>query len=60
MGGLEAGAGDYVVKPVEPRVLDARIRAVLRRLARPGSPAETHGESAAPETSLAPPAHIFV
>ncbi|MDF5754741.1 response regulator transcription factor [Spongiactinospora sp. TRM90649] len=30
--GLEAGADDYVVKPVEPRVLDARIRAVLRRV----------------------------
>ena len=42
--GLEAGADDYVVKPVEPRVLDARIRAVLRRLARDGSPAEAHGE----------------
>jgi two-component system, OmpR family, response regulator MtrA len=44
VGGLEAGADDYVVKPVEPRVLDARIRAVLRRLARAGSPAETYGE----------------
>src|SRR5579864_4981943 len=44
VGGLEAGADDYVVKPVEPRVLDARIRAVLRRIARPGSPVETHGE----------------
>ena len=44
VGGLEAGADDYVVKPVEPRVLDARIRAVLRRLARAGSPVETHGE----------------
>src|SRR3954463_8522588 len=32
VGGLEAGADDYVVKPVEPRVLDARIRAILRRL----------------------------
>jgi DNA-binding response OmpR family regulator len=41
VAGLEAGADDYVVKPVEPRVLDARIRAVLRRLARAGSPAET-------------------
>lgn len=30
--GLEAGADDYVVKPVEPRVLDARIRSVLRRV----------------------------
>src|ERR1700759_2730861 len=44
VGGLEAGADDYVVKPVEPRVLDARIRAVLRRTARAGSPAETYGE----------------
>ncbi len=44
LGGLEAGADDYVVKPVEPRVLDARIRAVLRRGARAGCPAETYGE----------------
>jgi len=43
VGGLEAGADDYVVKPMEPRVLDARIRAVLRRMARAGSPAETYG-----------------
>jgi two-component system, OmpR family, response regulator MtrA len=44
VGGLEAGADDYVVKPVEPRVLDARIRAIIRRTARTGSPAETYGE----------------
>src|ERR1700759_2632787 len=44
VAGLEAGADDYVVKPVEPRVLDARIRAVIRRTARAGSPAETYGE----------------
>ena len=31
IGGLEAGADDYVVKPVQPTVLDARVRAVLRR-----------------------------
>ncbi|MDN3029537.1 response regulator transcription factor [Streptomyces sp. S.PB5] len=29
--GLEAGADDYVVKPVQASVLNARIRAVLRR-----------------------------
>jgi two-component system response regulator ParR len=29
--GLESGADDYVVKPVDPRVLLARIRALLRR-----------------------------
>ncbi|HEX6347368.1 response regulator transcription factor [Umezawaea sp.] len=37
VGGLEAGADDYVVKPVEPRVLDARLRAVLRRSEREGT-----------------------
>ncbi|MBM0275566.1 response regulator transcription factor [Micromonospora tarensis] len=31
VAGLEAGADDYVVKPVQARVLEARIRAVLRR-----------------------------
>jgi DNA-binding response OmpR family regulator len=44
VAGLEAGADDYVVKPVVPRVLDARIRAVLRRMTRADSPAETHGD----------------
>lgn len=29
--GLELGADDYVKKPIEPRVLLARIRAILRR-----------------------------
>ena len=29
--GLECGADDYVVKPVEPRVIDARIKAIGRR-----------------------------
>jgi two-component system response regulator MtrA len=33
VGGLEAGADDYVIKPAQPTVLDARIRAVLRRAA---------------------------
>ena len=37
--GLELGADDYVVKPVEPRVLVARIHALLRR-ARAASPVE--------------------
>ncbi len=31
VSGLETGADDYVVKPVQPRILDARIKAVLRR-----------------------------
>jgi DNA-binding response OmpR family regulator len=52
VAGLEAGADDYVVKPVEARVLDARIRAVLRRMARAGSPAETYGELVIDRASL--------
>jgi DNA-binding response OmpR family regulator len=37
--GLEIGADDYVVKPVEPRVLVARIHALLRR-SRAAAPVE--------------------
>ncbi|TXM70767.1 response regulator [Methylobacterium sp. WL12] len=37
--GLEMGADDYVSKPFNPRVLLARIRAVLRRSQRTGAPA---------------------
>lgn len=47
--GLESGADDYVVKPVRARVLEARIRAVLRRLGAPDPDTtrprtESHGE----------------
>jgi two-component system OmpR family response regulator/two-component system response regulator RstA len=34
--GLELGADDYIAKPVQPRVLLARIKALLRRLPTPG------------------------
>lgn len=34
VAGLELGADDYVVKPLDPRELVARVRAVLRRSAR--------------------------
>ncbi|MFI6094036.1 response regulator [Lentzea sp. NPDC051213] len=44
VAGLEAGADDYVVKPVEPRVLEARIRAVLRRTVAEPSSVERHGD----------------
>jgi two-component system OmpR family response regulator/two-component system response regulator RstA len=39
--GLELGADDYVIKPVEPRVLLARIHALLRR-SQPASTADAN------------------
>ncbi len=44
VAGLESGADDYVVKPVQPRVLEARIRAVLRRIGRDQAELERHGD----------------
>jgi two-component system phosphate regulon response regulator PhoB len=35
--GLELGADDYVTKPFSPRILTARVRAVLRRQSQPES-----------------------
>lgn len=44
VAGLETGADNYVVKPVPPRELVARIRAVHRRLNRPDpEPSALHG-----------------
>ncbi len=44
--GLELGADDYVAKPFDPKELIARIHAVLRRAAAPGSaaPVLRHGD----------------
>ncbi|KNB54010.1 response regulator transcription factor [Streptomyces caatingaensis] len=40
--GLEAGADDYIVKPASTEVIEARMRAVLRRVA-PAQPAAGEG-----------------
>ncbi len=47
--GLEMGADDYVSKPVKPRVLLARIRAMLRRVTEnaQGQGGEVNGEEPA-------------
>ncbi|QZY19965.1 response regulator [Streptomyces decoyicus] len=53
--GLEAGADDYVVKPASGEVLEARMRAVLRRVApspqaQADAPADGTGLAAQYET----------
>ncbi|NGO68752.1 response regulator transcription factor [Streptomyces boncukensis] len=59
--GLEAGADDYIVKPAGGEVLEARIKAVLRRVApapgcEPAGPAgvgvERHGDLTVDRTAL--------
>jgi len=47
VAGLELGADDYVKKPIEPRVLLARIRALFRRMEKDVTPQ--------PKTSPHPP-----
>jgi two-component system response regulator MtrA len=44
VGGLAAGADDYVIKPAQPSVLDARIRAVLRRSGGDTAGVHVHGD----------------
>ncbi|MFE0648067.1 response regulator [Streptomyces sp. NPDC059534] len=53
--GLEAGADDYIVKPARTEVIEARIRAVLRRIEEPAggrSAVEFHGELAIDRSGL--------
>lgn len=43
--GLELGADEFLAKPIQPRVLLAHVRAILRRTTAREKPAEALGES---------------
>ena len=45
IAGFEAGADDYITKPVRPKVLVSRVKALLKRTSGGGAPAPTIIES---------------
>jgi DNA-binding response OmpR family regulator len=55
VAGLNAGADDYLPKPLSPAVLEARINALMRRAyAQPSTPgAEIHGDTVFHDSSSA-------
>ncbi len=48
IAGFDAGADDYITKPVKPKVLISRIKALLKRLNRVESTGASSGSSVAP------------
>ncbi|MFV0375821.1 MAG: response regulator transcription factor [Mangrovibacterium sp.] len=41
IAGFEAGADDYITKPIRPKVLVSRVKALLKRTGTPASPASS-------------------
>src|SRR5687767_6419672 len=45
IAGFDAGADDYITKPIKPRVLISRVQALLRRYNPNDKPSKTNGSS---------------
>lgn len=45
IAGFEAGADDYITKPIRPKVLVSRVKALLKRTSAPGVPVMASVES---------------
>ncbi|HLL71035.1 MAG TPA: response regulator transcription factor [Pyrinomonadaceae bacterium] len=52
VAGFEAGADDYLAKPFEPRELELRVEALLRRPPREDEPAEGEAQQASPRIEI--------
>lgn len=53
--GLAVGADDYMVKPVSPREVVARVKAVLRRTGEPGRSGQPGRPGQLDDTAMTPP-----
>jgi len=45
IAGFEAGADDYITKPIRPKVLVSRVKALLKRTSAPGTPPSAIAEN---------------
>ena len=60
VAGIELGADDYISKPFSPRVLVARVKAVLRRAGEPKSSTDRRVEVAGGRISIDPERHVVI